>query len=127
MMEVVLALGLFAMAATGFAVALARTADAANLAQKRMQIIRILKSSLTEAISIPALEEGVTSVTLEEEVAGTSVEIDTKVTRIEDLHNQDGEELSQMYRIEVSAHWFESGEWMEETAETWRYAPLYQR
>lgn len=126
MLEVILALGVFGVAAVGFAMALAKTADAARLAQRRMTVTRILDSALTEALSMPMLEEGSTSVTLEEELGGASVEIDTKVEVLDTLEAEDGRMLRQMYRIEVGAHWYENGEWMEETAETWRYARLYQ-
>lgn len=126
MMEVVLALGIFAIAATAFTVALGRTSDAAAMAQRRMQIGRILESSLTEAMSLPTLEEGTTSVTLDEEIGGALVEVDVLVEPLLEMENQDGELLQQMFRIEVSAHWYENGEWMVETAETWRYARLYQ-
>lgn len=126
MMEVVLAIGIFAIAATGFAMALAKTADAATLAQRRMQITRILDSSLREALSLPVLEEGTTTVALREEIGGAGVEIDTTVQILDQLLNQDGELLQQMYRIEVVANWYEDGEWKKESAETWRYARLYQ-
>jgi hypothetical protein len=126
MMEVVLALGIFVIAATGFAVALAKTSDAAQLSQRRMQINRILESALDEAVSLPVLEEGVESVSLKEEIAGSSVEIDTKIELLDEMENMDGQLLQQMYRIEVTAHWYADGEWQEEMAETWRYGRLYQ-
>ena len=126
MMEVVLAIGIFAIAATGFVVALARTSDAAALAQRRMQITRILESSLREAISLPVLEEGTTTVSLREEIGAAPVEIDTKIEILDQLENEDGQLLQQMFRIEVAANWYQDGEWKKETAETWRYGRLYQ-
>lgn len=126
LMEVILALGIFGIAATAFAIALGRTADAASMAQRRMQIGRILESSLTEALSLPTMEEGTTSVTLDEEIAGAQVEVDTLIEPMLEMENQDGQLLQQMFRIQVSAHWYDGGEWKEETAETWRYARLYQ-
>lgn len=126
MMEVVLALGIFAIAATGFAIALSRTSDAAQLSQRQMQINRILESALDEALSLPVLEEGSESVSLDEEIGGAAVEIDTRIELLDEIENQDGQLLQQMYRIEVTAHWYERGEWQEEMAETWRYGRLYQ-
>lgn len=126
MMEVILAIGIFCLAAVGFAIALARTAEVASLAKRQMKITRILDSALTEALSQPVLEEGANTVVLEEELGGASVEIDTVVEPLEDLQNEDGEILQQMYRIQVSAHWYEDGQWMEEMAETWRYGRMYQ-
>lgn len=126
MMEVVLAIGIFSIAATGFAIALARTADAAALAQRRMKITRILDSALREAVSLPELEEGTTTIALREEIGGAAVELDTNIEILDELENQDGQLLQQMFRIEVAANWYENGEWKNETAETWRYARLYQ-
>jgi type II secretory pathway component PulJ len=126
MMEVVLALGIFAIAATSLAVALARTSDAAQLSQRRIQVNRILESALDEALSLPVLEEGTESVSLKEEIAGTPVEIDTRIELLEEMQNRQGQLLQQMFRIEVTANWYENGEWQEESAETWRYARLYQ-
>ena len=126
MMEVVLAIGIFAIAATAFAVALPRTSDAAALAQRRMQITRILDSALREALSLPTLEEGTTTVALREEIGAAPVEIDTTIEILSEMENQDGQLLQQMFRIEVAANWYQDGEWKQETAETWRYGRLYQ-
>lgn len=125
-MEVILALGIFSIAATGFAMALAKTADAALLAQRKMKITRILDSSLREAVSLPVLEEGTTTTALEEKIGGAAVEIDTKVEILDEMENQDGQLLQNMFRIEVVANWYEDGEWKSESAETWRYGRLYQ-
>ena len=126
MMEVVLAIGIFAIAATGFAVALARTSDAAALAQRRMQITRILDSALREALSLPVLEEGTTTLALREEIGAAPVEIDTTIEILDQLENKDGQLLQQMFRIKVTANWYQDGAWNDETAETWRYGRLYQ-
>ncbi|MCU0794698.1 MAG: hypothetical protein MUF31_02065 [Akkermansiaceae bacterium] len=126
LMEVVIAMGIFAMVATGFAIALARTSDLAQAAQRRMQVNRILDSALTAALSSPVLEPGTVSETLSEEIGGATVEVDTLIEPLEELENEDGQLLQQMFRIEVSAHWYENGDWQMESAETWRYARLYQ-
>lgn len=123
LMELILALGVFGIAATGFAMALSKTADAADLAQRRMKVTRVLDSALTEALSTPVVEEGSNTVVLDED----KIEVDTVITLLDTLENQDGQFLQEMYRIEVSANWYENGEWMKETAETWRYARLYQQ
>jgi len=122
LLEVVLALAVFGIAATGFAVALNRMGDAAELAQRELRITRILDSALDETLSLPALEEGVTNTVVEE----TGVELDTKIELLEEMENQDGQLLQEMYRIEVKAVWFENGEWQERAVETWRYGRMYQ-
>lgn len=127
LLEVVLAMGVFAMAATAFAVALHKTADAASLAKERLMITRILDSALTEALSQPVLEETVYSAVLDEKIGGQPVDVDTRIEVMPEMPNKDGQFLQQMFRIEVSAHWYEHGVWKEEVAETWRYGRLYQR
>ena len=64
LLEMILALAVFGMAATGFAVALHRMASVAALAQSELRITRILDSALDETLSLPTLEEGVTNSTV---------------------------------------------------------------
>lgn len=121
LLEVVLAIGVFAIAATGFVVALHRTDDLAAMAQRELRITRVLDSALKEAVSLPVLEEGTTTVELEE----MGIEIETLIEPME-MENQDGQLLQEMFRILVTAYWYEDGEWQQRDAETWRYARLYQ-
>lgn len=125
LLEVLLALGVFGIAATGFAVALHRTADLAAQAQRGVKITRLMQSALAEAMSMPVLEEGTTSVAIEE-MSDSDMRIDTTVELLPEMENEDGQLLQEMYRIEVKASWFENAVQQEETAETWRYSRLYQ-
>ncbi len=122
LLEMVLALAVFGMAATGFVVALHRMSAAASLSQSELRITRILDSALDETISLPVLEAGVTSYTQE----NTGFEIITEISLLEDLENEQGEMLQEMYRIEVTARWYENREWQERKVETWRYGRMYQ-
>ena len=122
LLEMILALAVFGIAATGFAVALHRMATVAALAQSEMRITRILDSALDETLSLPTLEEGTTNTT----VPGAGIEIDTTVELLDKMENQDGQILQQMYRIEVKARWFENSTWQERIVETWRYGLMYQ-
>lgn len=128
LMEVLLALGVFGMAATGFAVALHRTADLASLAQHKIQISRLLESALDEAMSFPVLEEGVFETDQDKlkEMTAQSLELITTVELLPEMENEDGQLLQEMYRIQVEAFWFENGVAQEAMAETWRYSRLYQ-
>ena len=63
----------------------------------------------------------VTTKSLEE----MGVEIETIVEPLEELENEEGQLLQEMFRIEVKAVWWELNEWQELSAETWRYARLY--
>ncbi len=122
LLEVVIAIGIFATAAVGFAVALNKAADAADLTQREMQITRILRSSLDDAVSRPITEEVTTTEKIEEQ----NIEIDTTYKKIEDLENKDGQLLQDMWLVTVSAHWYEQGQWKERSASTWRYGRAYQ-
>ncbi len=122
LLEMVLALAVFGMAATGFVVALHRMAAAASLAQSELRITRILDSALDETLSLPLLEEGETNTT----VGDTGIELDTTIELIEDMENEDGEILQEMYRIEIRARWFANSQWQERIVETWRYGRMYQ-
>lgn len=124
LLEMVLALAVFGIAATGFAVALHRMAAAAELAQNELRITRILDSALDETLSIPVLEEGETEVVIGE--PGSEIELLTTIELLEDLENEDGQILQEMYRIEVRASWFENRQAQERLVETWRYGRMYQ-
>lgn len=126
LLEMVLALGVFGIAATGFVVALHRMSDVAMLAQSEMRITRILDSALEETLSLPVLEEGETSVTVAETVGESNMELLIRISLLEDLQNEDGQILQEMYRIEVLARWLQGGMWQERTVETWRYGRMYQ-
>lgn len=125
LLEVLLALGVFGMAATGFAVALDRTADLAATAQRKVKITRLLESALSEAMSYPVLEEGTTTVAVEE-MSEADLQIDTTVELLPEIENEDGQLLQEMYRIEVKATWYDNAQRLEQSAETWRYSRLYQ-
>ncbi len=122
LLEMILALAVFGIAATGFAVALRQMGDAASLAQTELRITRILDSALDETISLPILEEGVTNSTVGE----TGIELDTTIELLEDLENAEGQMLTEMYLIKIEARWFLSGEWKQRSVETWRYGRMYQ-
>ncbi|MFM2171584.1 MAG: hypothetical protein RI957_1813 [Verrucomicrobiota bacterium] len=123
LLEVVLAMGIFALAATGYTVALQKAADASDLAAREMQITRILQSALDEAISVVTLEEGeLPPQKLEER----DIEIVTTYEKMEEMENQDGQLLQDMWRITVTAYFMQGDTEMSRSAVTWRYGRLYQ-
>jgi type II secretory pathway pseudopilin PulG len=125
LLEVILALMVFAIAATSFAVALQKTANLAMVSQQGEKITRLLESALTAAMSMPTMEEGTNTVAIDE-MSEVKMEIDTEIKLIPDLQNQDGALLQEMYSVTVSAHWLENNEWKQQDASTWRYGRLYQ-
>lgn len=122
LLEMVLALAVFGIAATGFAVALHKMADAAGLAQSELRITRVLDSALDETLSLPVLEEGVTN----SAVGKTGIELDTTIKLLEELQNEDGQPLQEMYLIKIDARWFANGASQQRSVETWRYGRMYQ-
>jgi prepilin-type N-terminal cleavage/methylation domain-containing protein len=122
LLEMVLALAVFGIAATGFAVALRQMADAASLAQSELRITRILDSALDETLSLPVLEEGETN----SSVGKTGIELDTTIKLLDELQNEEGQALQEMYLIKIEARWFSNGQWQDRSVETWRYGRMYQ-
>jgi prepilin-type N-terminal cleavage/methylation domain-containing protein len=122
LLELILALTVFGIAATGFTVALRRMAQAASMAQDELRITRILDSALVEVVSLPTLEEGKTNASVGE----TGIEINTTIKLIEDLKEEDGQMLNEMYLITVEARWYENGAWKEREVSTWRNGRMYQ-
>ena len=122
LLEMVLALAVFGIAATGFAVALHKMADAAGLAQSELRITRILDSALDETLSLPVMEEGVSN----SSVGDTGIELDTTIAILDELQNEEGQALQEMYSIKIEARWFSNGQWQDRAVETWRYGRMYQ-
>jgi hypothetical protein len=120
-MEVILAIGIFAIACTGLAVAFHRMAETATKTQQELRITRILDSALAEQLSFPTLEEGTAQISIE----GTNIELDVVIKPI-DLENQDGQLLQEMFHIQITANWFADGSWQSRSVETWRYNLMYQ-
>ncbi len=122
LLEMVLALAVFSMTTTGFVVALHRMSKTAEYAQSELRITRILESALDETLSLPVLEEGKT----DSQVGKTGIELLTTITPIEDMENEEGQILQEMFRIEIQARWYANGTWQDRKVETWRYGRMYQ-
>ena len=124
LLEMVLALMVFGIAATGFTVALHRMGKSASLAQSELRVTRMMESVLDETLSLPTLEEGVT----ETETGGPGNEVlfTTTIELLDEMENQDGQLLQEMYRIQIVATWIENGQRNERMVETWRYGRMYQ-
>ena len=125
LLEVVLAIGVFAIAVTGFVVALQKTSDLGFQTRREMRLTRLLESALAKAMSQPVLEEKTESEPVEE-MANEGMQMETTVEPMTEIENEDGQILQEMYRIKVRASWFEGASPQEMTAETWRYSRLYQ-
>lgn len=122
LMEAVLALLLFAIVGTALMTALNEVGRMAFETRRESVLARLLDSELRAAMTVPVLEEGETSKSLDE----LGAEIRSRVEPMEEMENQDGQLLQDMYRIEVVATWWEDDLRKELSAETWRYGRLYQ-
>ena len=132
LLEIVIAMGLFAAVSVSLVKALQMTSRTAATIQDEMRIQRVLKSAMIDALSNTNLEEGVVVQDLieltgdgEDQIPFLRGEIETAVTPME-LENEDGQLLENMFSIRVTFYWFADGEQREQSVETWRYANLYQ-
>lgn len=122
LMEAILALSLFAIVGVALITALNEIGRMAYEARREAILARLLDSELRAAMTVPVLEEGEETRSLDE----LQMEIKIIVEPLEELENQDGRLLQQMFRVEVQAVWWEENDWSEMSVESWRYGRLYQ-
>lgn len=122
LLEMILAMAVFALTVTGFVVALQRMSQTASAAHTELQVTRVLESAMNEIIGAPVLEPGEKRF----EPDDSGIEVLRLIERIEDLQNRDGAALDEIYRIRLSARWYQDGEWRDRTIETWRNSRMYQ-
>lgn len=132
LLEIVIAMGLFATVSVALVKALHMTSRTAATVRDEMRIQGVLQSAMTDALSVPNLEERDVTVDLMEITEDGSRQlpflrgdVQTVVERME-MENEDGQLLQDMFRIRVTFHWFSDGEWRKQSAETWRYGNLYK-
>ncbi|MGE9268941.1 MAG: hypothetical protein ACQKBY_12665 [Verrucomicrobiales bacterium] len=121
LMEAVMALLIFSIMAVSFTTALKLIRQNSMAVEQRMKVTQILDSALTEMMSLPTLEEGEIVRELEEK----EMVLVTLVEPLE-LENYNGEVLEEMYRVRVTAEWYEDNEIKRQSAEAWRNLRLYQ-
>ena len=121
LMEVVLAMMIFAVMSVGFTRALSAMRKNSRLVSEQMQIAQVVDSALTDALTLSSLEEGETLSLVGE----NNMEVLTIVEPLE-LENEEGRVLQQMFRITVIASWYKNGQQREVIAEGWRNLRLYK-
>jgi type II secretory pathway pseudopilin PulG len=135
LIEVILAVALFGMAALGLLRALTSMSQAANNAKMELRMMSVLESTLTQFARQPKIEESAKPIISEPDESGVWTE-----TRITEMNEKNGnllqtdeseqggrQPLQQMFHIVVTAYWEFGGQRGEETAETFRYGPLFQQ
>jgi type II secretory pathway component PulJ len=121
LMEVVLAMMVFAVMSVGFTRALSAMRRNSQLVSEQMQIAQVVDSALTEALTLSSLEEGETL----SSVGENNMEVLTIVEPLE-LENEEGRVLQQMFSIRIIATWNKNGQQHEVSAEGWRNLRLYK-
>lgn len=121
LMEVVLALFIFAIIATSFTKALSSLWRSTTFVKEELVITQIMDSALHEALYLQQLEEGSTEIYIEER----DVNVETLVVPLE-LENEEGTLLQQMWEVTVIARYEQDGIDEERSVRGWRYLPLYR-
>jgi prepilin-type N-terminal cleavage/methylation domain-containing protein len=121
LMEVVLALAVFSIAALALVGALNQIAEAGTDSQRLLEIEQSLESIIDEYGKMPQIRE------LDEEIKAGSdgVSYQVMIRLVKDLQNQDGRFLQNTFRVVAIARWNEGGGVTELQAETYRYAGAF--
>lgn len=121
LLEVVLALAVFSIAALALVGTLNQIAEAASESQILLEVEQNLESLIDEYGKMPQMRE------LEEEIKPGSdgVAYRVKVEMVKDLRNKDGRFLQDMYKITAIARWNDGGGVMELQADSMRYAGAF--
>ncbi len=119
LLEIVMALGLFALVAVGMTQALDQIAQTSRLARQEAQVLRALDTALAQVTHLPEFTKK------RYDFPGTADGIDAAATieRVE-LYTQEKAQLDKMYRIQVEA-WIKDGSnvVLRRGIETYVYSP----
>ena len=121
LLEVVLALAVFSIAALALVGTLNQIAEAGVESQTLLEIEQSLESLIDEYGKVPQMRE------LEENIkAGADgVAYHVRVKQVTDLKNKEGRFLQDMYRIEATARWDDGSGVIEVSADSLRYAGAF--
>ena len=119
LLEIVMAMGLFAMVAVGMTQALNQIAQTSKLARQEAQLLRTLESALAEVMHQPQFEQTAYAFPQSDE----GIDAAATVEEVE-LFTEDEALLDHMFRIRVEA-WLKDGaeEVMRRSIETYVYSP----
>jgi type II secretory pathway pseudopilin PulG len=119
MLEIVMALGLFALVAVGMTQALDQIAQTSKLARQEAQLLRALDSALAQVVHLPEFKKSSYAFPESDEGIVASAQIE----RV-DLYTREKALLDKMYRIQVEA-WIKNGSEvvLRRGIETYVYSP----
>jgi type II secretory pathway pseudopilin PulG len=135
LIEVLLAISIFGLAALGLMRALTYTATAANDSKLDLRMMSLLQSTMTQYSRANQIEETERPIVTEPDELGVWTEV-----TIQEMNEKNGNELKtseknqngaqplqNMFLITVTAHYeLENGDKGEISADTIRFAPLYR-
>ena len=121
LMEVVLGLMVFSILAVGYTGALKALRRNSMAVEEQIAITKVVDSALRETLYYPTLEEGEIVADYER-----GIEVVTVIEPIEELYNEEGIELTQMFNVVVTARYTLDGVEKEQSAVGLRYLPLYK-
>lgn len=122
LMEVILSLMIFAIIATSYTKAMSNIWRNSTYVKDELVIAQILDSALTEALYYPSLVEGTSEIYVPER----DMNIETLIFPREDMENEEGRILPQMWEVQVIGRYVQNGVQQERVVRGWRYLPLYQ-
>lgn len=119
MLEIVMALGLFALVAVGMTQALDQIAQTSKLVRQEAQLLRALDSALAQVVHLPEFKKASYSFPESDE----GIEAAAVIERAE-LYTREKALLDKMYRIQVEA-WIKDGTEvvLRRGIETYVYSP----
>jgi len=121
LMEVILALFIFAIISTAFTKAISTLSRSTSYVKEELVITQILDSALHETLYLQTLEEGTSEIYIPER----DVNVETLVLPLE-LENEEGNLLQQMWEVTIIARYEQDGLNQERKVRGWRYLPLYK-
>jgi hypothetical protein len=127
MVEIMLALSLFGICAVALMKTLTLTTRMAVESQLDAQMMLRLQSKVTEISKLPDLTPWKDR-TEQTTPDASGIWTESIVEEMKDIQNEDGQQVTQMYRIYVKAlyHVAWKSEPEMQDAEVWRYLPLYK-
>ncbi len=122
LMEVLLALAVFALAAVALVSVMNQIGGAVIDARTVRNVEQSLESVLDEYSKMPALDDMKKELKPDKNGVGYSIVIQP----MQNVKNKEGRTLQGLFRIQVTAKWKENGNPLEITADTIRNAALFQ-
>jgi type II secretory pathway pseudopilin PulG len=125
-MEVIIALLIFGMAAVGLMQAITASAQTAVAAQQELRMLLRLQSRLTEVSKDPDIARLYENPPADSDPDEYQVWTRVKIVKYEDEFTEiDNQPVNDMYHITVTAYYENFGQTGEISADTVRYAKLY--